>query len=122
MYLFAWAARDLGQAYPVLDWENMDKIITFPPTEEVLPVEPIEEPLPIDGPFEPFTYQSVTVNEVSLAYYTTYSLPTNENGEISYDGQPTIIVQPTWKFSGETNDGYFVEFFIQAPQPEYLNR
>ena len=122
VYLFAWAARDLGQAYPVLDWENMDKIITFPPTEEVLPVEPIEEPLPIDGPFEPFTYQSVTVNEVSLAYYTTYSWPTNENGEISYDGQPTIIVQPTWKFSGETNDGYFVEFFIQAPQPEYLNR
>ena len=122
VYLFAWAARDLGQAYPVLDWENMDKIITFPPTEEVLPVEPIEEPLPIDGPFEPFTYQSVTVNEVSLAYYTTYSWPTNENGDISYDGQPTIIVQPTWKFSGETNDGYFVEFFIQAPQPEYLNR
>ncbi|MCA9919438.1 MAG: hypothetical protein KC445_15875 [Anaerolineales bacterium] len=123
VYLFAWAARDLGQAYPVLDWENMDKAVTFPPTEEVIIGEPIvEEPLPVDVPFEPFTYQSVTVNEVSLAYYTTYNWPTNENGEVSYDGQPTIIVQPTWKFSGETNDGYFVEFFVQAPQPDFLNR
>ena len=122
VYLFAWAARDLGQEYPVLDWENMDKIVNLPSSEEVLPVEPIEEPLPVDGPFEPFTYQSVTVNEVSLAYYTTYSWPTNDNGEISYDGQPTVIVQPTWKFSGETNDGYFVEFFVQATQRALLQQ
>ncbi|MCA9956950.1 MAG: hypothetical protein KC434_19605, partial [Anaerolineales bacterium] len=59
---------------------------------------------------------------VSLAYYTTYSWPTNDNGEISYDGQPTVIVQPTWKFSGETNDGYFVEFFVQATQRALLQQ
>jgi hypothetical protein len=123
VYLFAWAARDLGEAYPALDWENIDKIVNIPPGEEVLQVEPpIEEPILIDEPFEPFTYESFTANAVSLAYYTTYSWPTNENGEISYDGQPTVIVQPTWKFSGETNDGYLVEFFVQAIQPQFLNR
>lgn len=126
VYLFAWAARDLGQEYLSLDWENIDRIVNFPPDEEVLPVEPIEEPLPPaegDEPiFEPFTYESFTVNEVTLAYYTTYSWPTNDNGEIRYEGQPTIIVQPTWKFSGETNTGDAVEFFVQAPQPEFLNR
>jgi hypothetical protein len=124
VYLFAWAARDLGQEYPVLDWENMDKIVNFLPDEEVLPVDPIiEEPI-IEGDqvFEPFTYESFTVNEVSLAYYTTYRWPTNENGEIRYEGAPTLIVQPTWKFSGETNTGDLVEFYVQAPQPEYLQR
>lgn len=123
VYLFAWAARDLGQAYPVLDWENIDKIVNIMPDEESLPVEPpVEEPILIDEPFEPFTYELFTVNEVSLAYYTTYSWPTNEDGEIRYEGQPTVIVQPTWKFSGETDTGDLVEFFIQATQPEYLNR
>ncbi|MBK7895129.1 MAG: hypothetical protein WAS33_30340 [Candidatus Promineifilaceae bacterium] len=123
VYLFAWAARDLGQEYPVLDWENMDKIVNFPPTEEVMPVEPpVEEPIFIDEPFEPFTYESFAVNEVSLAYYTTYSWPTNDDGSIRYEGQPTLIVQPTWKFAGETETGDRVEFFVQAPQPEFLNR
>ncbi|MCA9955310.1 MAG: hypothetical protein KC434_11360 [Anaerolineales bacterium] len=125
VYLFAWSARDLGQAYPVLDWENIDKVVNIPPSEESFPVEPIEEPLPIDGEgpiFEPFTYESFTVNEVTLAYFTTYSWPTNENGEIRYEGQPTMIIQPTWKFSGETNTGDPVDFFVQATQPELLNR
>ena len=119
VYLFAWAARDLGQAYPVLDWENIDKIVNFPPSEEVLPSEPIIEDSQV---FEPFTYESFTVNEVSLAYYTTYSWPTTEEGEIQYIGQPTVIVQPTWKFSGETNTGDLVEFFIQATQAQFLER
>ena len=125
VYLFAWSARDLGQAYPVLDWENIDKIVNIPPSEESFPVEPIEEPLPIDGEgpiFEPFTYESFTVNEVTLAYFTTYSWPTNEDGTTRYEGQPTMIIQPTWKFSGETNTGDLVDFFVQATQPEFLNR
>ncbi|WP_420641095.1 hypothetical protein [Candidatus Leptofilum sp.] len=118
VYLFAWTARDLGLEYPAVDWENIDKIVNFPPDEELLPVEPpVEEPV-----FEPFTYESFTVNEVSLAYYTTYSWPTNDEGELRYEVQPTIIVQPTWKFSGETDTGDLVEFFVQAPLPEYLNR
>ncbi len=125
VYLFAWTARDLGQAYLVLDWENIDKIVNIEP--EAPPVEdlPIEEPLPIDGDgrgFEPYTYESFTVNAVSLAYYSTYSWPTDEAGEIRYEGQPTIILQPTWKFSGETNSGDFVEFFVQAVDEAYLQR
>lgn len=121
VYLFAWAARDLGQAYPVLDWENMDKIVNIEPSpEESLPVD-----IPIEGEeriFEPFTYETFTVNDVTLAYYTSYSWPTDASGELRYDEQPTVIVQPTWKFSGETNTGEFVEFFVQATQPDFLQR
>jgi hypothetical protein len=130
VYLFAWAARDLGQAYPVLDWENIDKIVNIEP--ETLPVEDLpaeepitDEPLPIDGDgrgFEPFTYESFTVNEVTLAYYYTYSLPTDDAGEIRYEGQPTIIVQPTWKFSGQTDTGEYVDFFVQATEAEHVER
>lgn len=130
VYLFAWAARDLGQAYPVIDWENMDKVVNIEP--EILPgedlptEEPItDEPLPIDGDgrgFEPFTYESFTVNAVSLAYYYTYSWPTDEAGEIRYEGQPTIIVQPTWKFSGQTDTGEYIDFFVQATEAEHVER
>ena len=125
VYLFAWVARDLGQAYPVADWENIEKVV-----EPLFPVEPlpVEEPeAPIEGPvdggvFEPFTYESFSVDEVSIAYYYTYNWPTNENGETLYEGQPTIIVQPTWKFSGQTDTGEYVDFFVQAVDAEHLQR
>ena len=126
VYLFGWSARDLGQAYPVIDWEHIDKIVHF--SEDPIETLPVEEPSidqPIDGEdrmFEPFVYELFTVNEVSLAYHTTYSWPTDAAGEIRYEGQPTIIVQPAWKFAGETNTGEFVEFFVQAVQPEFLQR
>lgn len=123
VYLFAWAARDLGQEFPVLDWENIDKIVEFP--EEPIREEPIviEEPgIGEDAIFEPFTYESFAVNEVSLAYYTTYIWPTDESGNRVDVGQPTVIVQPTWKFSGETDTGEFIEFFVQAVAADYLDR
>ncbi len=125
VYVFAWVARDLGQAYPVADWENIDKIVNIEP--EAPPIEdlPIEEPLPIDGDgrgFDLYTYESFTVNEVSLAYYYTYSWPTDEAGEIRFEGQPTIIVQPTWKFSGQTDTGEYVDFFVQATDAEHVQR
>ena len=125
VYLFAWVARDLGQAYPVLDWENIDKVVNIPQPDVEIPVDGpvIEEPIvDEDATFEPFTYDSFTVNAVSLAYYSTYSWPTNEAGEIQYEGPPTIIIQPTWKFSGETETGDFVEFFVQAVDAAHLQR
>jgi hypothetical protein len=130
VYLFAWSTRDLGQAYPVADWENIDKIVNIEPEilpGEALPIEePItDEPLPIDGDgrgFIPFTYESFTVNEVSMAYYYTYRLPTNDAGEIRYEGQPTIIVQPTWKFSGQTDTGEYLDFYVQATEAEHVER
>lgn len=125
VYLFAWAARDLGQAYPVADWENIDKIVNIEPETGVIEGPIIEEPLPVEGEepiFEPFTYDSFAVNEVSLAYYYTYSWPTDDEGEIRFGGQPTIIVQPTWKFSGQTDTGEFVDFFVQAVDAEHLER
>jgi hypothetical protein len=122
VYLFAWATRDLGQAYPVLDWENIEKIVNYP--EEFIEEPIIEEPNFGDEEiFEPFTYESFTVNDVSLAYYTSYSWPSDESGEFRYEGgQPTVIIQPTWRFSGETDRGDFVEFFVQATEAQYLER
>ncbi|MCP4418620.1 MAG: hypothetical protein GY805_18525 [Chloroflexi bacterium] len=122
VYLFAWTARDLGQEYLVLNWENIEKVVDYP--EEFIEEPIVAEPEIIgeDGIYEPFTYESFTVNEVSLAYYTSYSWPTDEEGELRYKGQPTVIIQPTWNFSGETNSGDFVEFFIQATEAQYLDR
>lgn len=124
VYLFAWAARDLGQEYSVLDWENIEKLIEYP--EEFIE-EPVIEELEIiseDDFYEPFAYESFTVNEVSLAYYTSYSWPDSGDGgdEFRYEGQPTVIIQPTWNFAGETDTGEFVEFFVQATEAQYLDR
>ncbi len=130
VYLFAWATRDLGLAYPVVDWENIEKVVNIeqelPPVEGSPIEEPIsEEPMPIDGDgrgFIPFVYETFTVNEVTMAYFYTYSWPTNEAGETVYEGQPTIVVQPTWKFSGQTDTGEYVDFFVQATETEHVER
>jgi hypothetical protein len=125
VHLFAWAARDIGQAYPAVDWENIDKIVNIPQPVDEVPVDGpiVEEPIVgEDTTFEPFTYDSFTVNMVSLTYYSTYSWPTNEAGEIQYEGQPTIIIQPTWMFSGQTDTGEYVDFFVQAVDEAHLQR
>ena len=123
VYIFAWATRDLEQEYPVLVWEHIEKVVYFPEEPVEGPVI-IEEPEIIgeDGFYEPFTYETFTVNEVSLAYYYTYSWPTADNGDRFYEGQPTVIIQPTWKFSGETDNGEIIDFFVQATQADYLER
>ena len=121
--VFGYGVRDVGQAYPVLDWESIDKYIEYP--------EPgIEEPLPLDGslidtmpvePFQPMRYGEVVVDSVSLQYALTYLWPEVPEGEeLTKRQSPTVVMQPAWAFEGKANNGDTITLFVQAVDEAYL--
>jgi hypothetical protein len=113
VFIFAWAARDVGAAYQVIDWDNINKVVDFPEEEFVGEPEPL-----IDETFEPFRYEEVTVNSVELAYASTYIFP-EEDERTGFD-QSTLILQPTWKFTGTADNGDIIDLFVQAVDEAYL--
>jgi hypothetical protein len=61
---------------------------------------------------------------VTLEYYYTYIWPEISeedaaNGRASFEN-PTILIQPTWKFSGSTNTGELLAFPVQAVDEAFL--
>ncbi|MBX3057682.1 MAG: hypothetical protein KF770_14545 [Anaerolineae bacterium] len=124
--LFGYGVRDTGLEYPVLDWESIDKYIEYPEPE--LPVEGEGYPadgdvsiLPIDGPFAPFRYGQVTVNNVELVFFVTYAFPEIPEGqEMTWRPSPTIYLQPAWAFTGTADNGDTIKLFVQAVADEYL--
>ena len=122
--VFGYGVRDVGLAYPVLDWESIDKYIEYP--------EPgIEEPIPVepgigDTPFEPFAplrYGEVVVDSATLNYAVTYLWPEVPEGEeLTKRVSPTIVVQPAWAFEGTANNGDKITLFVQAVDEAYLQQ
>ena len=124
--VFAYGIRDVGLAYPMLDWESIDKYIEYP--------EPgIDEPLPQDGrlvessiptePFVPFRYGEVVFDAVSLDYAITYLWPDVPEGEELFRrASPTIVMQPAWAFTGTADNGDKITLFVQAVDEAYLQQ
>lgn len=122
--VFGFGVRDTGLAYPVLDWESIDKYIEYPEPgiDEPLPVEPDGGIgiMPVE-PFEPFRYGEVMVDSVSLDYAVTYLWPEMAEGEeLTKRVSPTVVLQPAWAFSGTADNGDTIKLFVQAVAPEYL--
>lgn len=112
--IFAWEAVDTGAAYPELVWENMDVQVNF---DDAV----IEEPVIIDDAaiFDPTSYESMTINDVSLVYFITFDFPEyDENNPLG--GQPTMIAKPVWQFRGETNTGDVIDLFVDAVSQEFV--
>lgn len=102
VYVNAAAQRDTGAAYPLVDWLMITEKINWPDA----PIEsPGEEPAPI---------KAVTIDSVTLIYFTLYQTleasPTNDS----------LLFVPVWKFSGETDQGQIATFWIPAVTAEYL--
>ncbi len=124
--VFGYGVRDMGLAYPLLDWESIDKYIEYP--------EPgIEEPLPPDvglvdssmptEPFAPLRYGEVVIDSVSLQYAVTYLWPEVPEGEELLGRQsPTVVMQPAWAFAGKANNGDTITLFVQAVDEAYLQQ
>lgn len=116
--VFALATRDAGLAYPILEWDGLSKFVPVEPVVEgtVAPAEGGGGP--IDGlPFEPFTYQQVTVNQVELAYFY---MPVWQEQQANSYAPPRVLLQPVWEFTAQANNGDRIEFFVPAVAPEYL--
>lgn len=113
--VFANGIRDTGLEYPLLDWENLDKIIEF--TEE-----PIIEGPPSES-FEAFRYDQIQIDTIELAYLVTYLFP--EGSVVGGDAlvesvEPTIFLQPAWSYKGTADNGDTIQFFVQAVASDYL--
>ncbi|MCP5098080.1 MAG: hypothetical protein GY943_21240 [Chloroflexi bacterium] len=137
--LFGWGVRDTGEAYAVIDWENLDLYVEYPEFDEPIPVDPEDgigdgeqgypspdgsitiEPMPIEPYiYEPFIYEQFTVNTVELVYFYSYIYPDYDE-EIRYFEPPTVVLQPVWQFSGEADNGDLIELYVEAVAPEYLD-
>lgn len=119
--VFGYGVRDLGLAYPVLDWESIDKYIEYPDMGIVEPM-PIEPGIG-DTPFEPFRYGEVVVNSVALEYAVTYLWPEVPEGEeLMARPSPTVVMQPAWAFEGTADNGDIVKMFVQAVDEAYLQQ
>ena len=102
--VFAWAARDAGQTYPVLDWEGIDMQIPEGSGETIA----LPEILPPVSP----VYEQISINAVELAYYAYPEMALGENGRY----QQSYWLLPVWQFTGAANNGDTVTFTVQATE------
>ncbi len=116
--VFGNGPRDTGLAYPVLDWESIDKVIEYPE-------EPAPEDLILEDPalMEPFHYEQVQIDTAELMYIVTYLWPEESlvgGDAVVGSAVPTIYLQPAWAFKGTAGNGDTIRLFVQAVNPDYL--
>lgn len=99
----AWAVRDAGLAFPVLDWEGIDQQMM---DTAVLPqVEQMGETA--------VAYSQIVIDDVALGYYATA------------DAEAALgtVWQPAWRFQGTAvsgaDNGDRVVFYVQAVDPAF---
>lgn len=101
VYVNTAARRENDSGEVVLDWDNITEKIEFEP----VPMMP-DEPAP--------AIERVAINGVELIYFTFYEM--TEGPAPS----PALIFVPVWQFSGRTDRGQIVTFWVTAVEPDYL--
>ena len=128
VYVFAWASRDTGAPYPVLDWQGIDKKVYYNYNEAFEDVSSEGEMsiMPIEPGFGfYFAYTNITFDKVELTYYymPQWSAYPQDGSMPAFD-IPPVVLQPVWKFSGtaETNNDYTerIAIYIQAVDPNFV--
>ncbi|MBK8986932.1 MAG: hypothetical protein IPM39_12790, partial [Chloroflexi bacterium] len=97
--VFAWAARQTGQAFPVLDWEGIDMQMAAGGETAVSP------------PTANAPYSQITIDRVELAYHITAT------GE---ESAPGWLWQPVWAFYAAADNGDRLTFYVQAVDGAFL--
>ena len=100
--VFAWAAREAGQAYPVLDWEGIDRQIAGGSGEAMALPEVLPPAAPVyDANFN----QRGHVGVLCLS---------RNAGRGKRPFQQSYWLLPVWQFSGVANNGDTVTFTVPA--------
>lgn len=97
--VFAWAVRQTGLAFPVLDWEGIDRQLTEGAPAAVESGEDTAVP----------AYTELTIEAVTLAYYT----------QAIGSQIPETLWQPAWKFRATAANGDILTFYLQAIDPAF---
>ena len=103
--VFAWAARDAGLAFPVLDWEGIDLQGGTGSSDTALAPAGV-----MGGETAVSPYTQITIDQVELAYYAQ-----TINGEVD----PALIWQPAWVFHATADNGDVLTFYVQAVDPSF---
>lgn len=98
MNVFTWAIRQVGLAYPVLDWEGIDRQVAGVSGESLAQ--------PDDGWQTPI--HEITINQVVLSYYVHPDTDAASLTPLSY------WLLPVWQFSGVADSGAVVTVYVQA--------
>jgi hypothetical protein len=104
IYIHGWfssAAEGSGQSF---NWSGMGLVVE----QDAIMDEPV-----FDEPFEPYRISQVTIHEVAILYTV---------GHI-FDGAndlPRYVVQPVWRFKGETDTNEIIEIYVQAVTDEFI--
>ncbi len=101
-YVSVAARRDIGADYPVLDWTNITEKIAWPDV-------PLETAVAERSPIT-----KITVNTTELIYFPLYQTVDVPGSDSS------MLFEPVWKFSGETDQGDMVTFWVLAVAADYL--
>jgi hypothetical protein len=102
VYVSAAARRDIGAAYPVLDWNSITEKIEWPD----VPMAVVDE--------EAAIIKNVNIDSAELVYFVLRQFPADPQMS------ETLLYLPTWKFSGTTNLDQIATFWLSAVAPEYL--
>jgi len=102
VFVSAAARRDIGAAYPVLDWMTITEKVEWPEMPITMPEA------------EAAVIQKVTIDSVTLIYFTVYQTIDTELTDSSQ------LYVPVWKFSGITDQGQQATFWVPAVATEYM--
>lgn len=118
--VFAWESRDEGLDYPALVWQTISERV-----DNAVPGQSDAQPMPLPQPgvpapgANPYEFEQVTVDAVRLIYKRTMDRPAQPEQNLQ-TLPPLTYIQPVWQFSGHTDNGDVIEFFVQAVDPAYL--
>ncbi len=107
--VFAWAARDAGLAYPVLEWQGIDMQVPNASGETMAMPEMLPE--------HHLVYSQLDINQVALAYHVYPEMAVDENGR----SHQTYWLLPVWRFTGLADNGDMLEFTVQATEQRAAN-
>jgi hypothetical protein len=93
------------EAGNVFNWNGLDRFIEYDPSVEEISVD--------SGIYEPFKIGRVEITSVDITYL--YS-PVYEEGQV----YPTVLIQPAWRFKGNTDTNEIIEIYVQAVADDFV--
>jgi hypothetical protein len=105
IYAHGWFAGGEEGSSQIFNWSGMGLLVT----EEDLG----HNRMPMPGSFEPERIRLVTIHEISMLYSVAPIFD-------SFTEPPRYVVQPVWRFKGETNTREIIEIYVQAVTDEFI--
>lgn len=99
--VYGWSISDASNGAPVFDWINIDEQFDYSSMEE-----------PYHDDMGPFGAKEITIDSITLIYQVHFNQEMYQSSMPYPGGGETFV--PTWQFSGTTDSGATLEFWVPA--------